>query len=167
MIWQLSEIMWKWIKEAIKSCQMQYFEADFPNDFFRKSASKSWNQEQSWKLSLVKLKMNQRSYNNLPNSGFWGWLSLKSQPQNPEFRILKTLTHVTVEMTPISYKLLLQSLPVYEWDDDILHINTGMEFSTGSQECRQCLQVELIRKYLYKTTKMIYIGPASTGKEWL
>ena len=25
-------------------------------------------------------------YYNLPNSGFWGWLSVESQPQNPEFR---------------------------------------------------------------------------------
>ena len=30
---------------------------------------------------------NQRSYYNLPNSAFWGWLSMESQPQNPEFRI--------------------------------------------------------------------------------
>ena len=36
-------------------------------------------------LSLDELKINQRSYNN-PNSAFWGWLSMESQPQNPEFR---------------------------------------------------------------------------------
>ena len=28
----------------------------------------------------------ERSYYNLLNSGFWGWLSEESQPQNPEFR---------------------------------------------------------------------------------
>ena len=39
------------------------------------------------KLCLDNLKINQRSYHNLPNSTFWGWLSMESQPQNPEFRI--------------------------------------------------------------------------------
>ena len=29
---------------------------------------------------------NQKSYDNLPNSAFWGWLSVESQPQNPELR---------------------------------------------------------------------------------
>ena len=38
-------------------------------------------------MCLDKLKMNQRSYYNLLNSAFWGWLSMESQPQNPEFRI--------------------------------------------------------------------------------
>ena len=38
-------------------------------------------------MCLDNLKINQRSYNNLPNSAFWGWLSMESQPQNPEFRI--------------------------------------------------------------------------------
>ena len=33
------------------------------------------------------LKTNQRNYSNLPNSAFWGWLSVESQPQKPEFRI--------------------------------------------------------------------------------
>ena len=40
-----------------------------------------------WSMSLDKLKLNQRSHKNLFNSGFWGWLSMESQPQNPEFRI--------------------------------------------------------------------------------
>ena len=38
-------------------------------------------------LCLENQKNNQRSYYNLPNSAFWGWLSMESQPQNPEFRI--------------------------------------------------------------------------------
>ena len=37
-------------------------------------------------LSTEELKINQRSYLNLPNSVFLGWLSVESQPQNPEFR---------------------------------------------------------------------------------
>ena len=37
-------------------------------------------------LSLDRLKINQRSYYELPNSAVWGWLSVESQPQNPEFR---------------------------------------------------------------------------------
>ena len=37
-------------------------------------------------LSTEELKINQRSYWNLPNSVFLGWLSVESQPQNPEFR---------------------------------------------------------------------------------
>ena len=38
------------------------------------------------KLSLDYPKTNQRNYYNLPNSAFWGWLSLENRPQNPEFR---------------------------------------------------------------------------------
>ena len=38
-------------------------------------------------VRLDNLKINQRSYHNLHNSAFWGWLSIESQPQNPEFRI--------------------------------------------------------------------------------
>ena len=38
-------------------------------------------------MCLDNLKINQRSYYNLPYSAFWGWLSTESQPQNPEFRI--------------------------------------------------------------------------------
>ena len=30
--------------------------------------------------------INQRSCYDLPNSAFWGWHSVESQPQNPEFR---------------------------------------------------------------------------------
>ena len=37
-------------------------------------------------LCLDDLKTNQKSYNNLLNSAFWGWLSMESQPKNPEFR---------------------------------------------------------------------------------
>ena len=37
-------------------------------------------------MSLDRLKINQRSYYGLLNSAFWGWLSVESQPQNPEFR---------------------------------------------------------------------------------
>ena len=35
---------------------------------------------------LDNLNTRQRSNYNLPNSGFWGWLSMESQPQNREFR---------------------------------------------------------------------------------
>ena len=66
--------------------------------------SKSWTLEyQNLKLALClqmiknsrlngqiplydRLKLNQKSYYYLQNSAFWGWLSLESQPQNPEFR---------------------------------------------------------------------------------
>ena len=37
-------------------------------------------------MSLDRLKINQKSYYNLPNSAFWGWLSVESHPQNPVFR---------------------------------------------------------------------------------
>ena len=37
-------------------------------------------------LSLDKRKLNQRFHKNLPNSRFWGCLSVESQPQNLEFR---------------------------------------------------------------------------------
>ena len=37
-------------------------------------------------IPLDKLKLNQKSYSYLQNSGVWGWLSMESQPQNPEFR---------------------------------------------------------------------------------
>ena len=37
-------------------------------------------------IPLDKLKLNQKSYYYLQNSAFWGWLSMESQPHNPEFR---------------------------------------------------------------------------------
>ena len=37
-------------------------------------------------LSLDRLHMNRKIYYNSSNSPFWGWLSMESQPQNPEFR---------------------------------------------------------------------------------
>ena len=40
-----------------------------------------------WLNVLDNLKINQISFYNLPNSAFWGWLSMESQHQNPEFRI--------------------------------------------------------------------------------
>ena len=45
-------------------------------------------------IPLDKLKLNQKSYYYLQNSAFWDWLSMESQPQNPELGIiLKTFTH--------------------------------------------------------------------------
>ena len=38
-------------------------------------------------MCLANQKTNQRIYYEIPNSAFWGWLSMESQPQNPEFRI--------------------------------------------------------------------------------
>ena len=32
------------------------------------------------------MRIYERCYYNLLNSAFWGWLSIKSQPQNPKFR---------------------------------------------------------------------------------
>ena len=37
-------------------------------------------------LSFDQLYIYQKNYYILPNSAFWGWLSMESQPQNPEFR---------------------------------------------------------------------------------
>ena len=37
-------------------------------------------------LSLDRLTIYRRTYYNPPNSAFWGWLSVESQPQNPEIR---------------------------------------------------------------------------------
>ena len=37
-------------------------------------------------LFLDRLYINRKTYYNLPNSGFWGWFSMESQPQNPDFR---------------------------------------------------------------------------------
>ena len=37
-------------------------------------------------LSLDRLYINRKTYFNLPNSAFWGWLSMESKPQNPGFR---------------------------------------------------------------------------------
>ena len=50
-----------------------------------------------FKLSLDNLKLDQRSHKNLPNSGFWGWLSVESQPQilnsDPAGGAINKLTH--------------------------------------------------------------------------
>ena len=39
-----------------------------------------------WSFVFGRQNINQRTYYNLPNSVFWCWLSMESQPQNPEFR---------------------------------------------------------------------------------
>ena len=44
------------------------------------------NMKFKWSFVFRQTKYNLRTYYNLPNSAFWGWLSLESQPQNPEFR---------------------------------------------------------------------------------
>ena len=44
------------------------------------------NSSLNGQLSLQRLEINKRSYYDLHNSAFWGWLSVESQPQNPEFR---------------------------------------------------------------------------------
>ena len=45
-------------------------------------------------MCLDNLKTNQGSYFNLLNSAFWGWLSIESQPQNPELRINPEKFHI-------------------------------------------------------------------------
>ena len=44
-------------------------------------------------LPVDTLKINQRSYFNLPHSVLWGWLSMESLPQNPEFRNNSKIFH--------------------------------------------------------------------------
>ena len=39
-----------------------------------------------WSVVFKKDYINRKTYYNLPNSAIWGWLSIESQPQNPEFR---------------------------------------------------------------------------------
>ena len=47
--------------------------------------------------------LNQMKLYNLSNSAFWGWLSMESQPQNPEFRINPENFHPFVykELSPV------------------------------------------------------------------
>ena len=40
----------------------------------------------NWSIVLRPMGINQKSCYSLLNSAFWGWLSIESQPQNPEFR---------------------------------------------------------------------------------
>ena len=54
--------------------------------FCQKKIIKKNNLNLNGQLSQSELKINQRNYHYLPNSAFWGWLSIESQPQNPEFR---------------------------------------------------------------------------------
>ena len=44
---------------------------------------------------------------NVPNSAFWGWLSMESQPQNPEFRNNLGNSH-PCKYAIQNYKLTLQ-----------------------------------------------------------
>ena len=92
MLWVLKELP-QW---GIKTYANMGESSKFP---------KSWTLEiqilklagglQNWMISSLNdwlcsdnLKTNKRRYYyNLPNSAFWGWLSMESQPQNPEFRI--------------------------------------------------------------------------------
>ena len=66
------------------------------------------------KLCFNNLKSNQRSHYNLPNSAFWGWLSIglsmESQPQNPEFRIDPENFHLCFSL---SRQMHMRRKPVY------------------------------------------------------
>ena len=96
-----------WLIDFLR-CKMEY------NSSHRSKFQKSWTLEiqifkpvrclQKWIISCLNgylcldyLKINQRSYYELPNSAFWGWLSMESQPQNPEFRINpENFTHASL-----------------------------------------------------------------------
>ena len=75
---------------------IQHFEADFlwkvslkilnSGIILKTFTQASHDMEHMIKMSLDRLKANQRSFYDLPNSAFLGWLSVESQPQNPDFR---------------------------------------------------------------------------------
>ena len=57
-------------------------------------------------------------------------------------------------------------LPVDESDDDVFHVDVGMEISTRSQEATQCLQVKLIREDLTEKHKQTCAKDAKKIIKW-
>ena len=86
-------LAWLFMKERVKqmqSCPFHSESSKFP---------KSWTLETSilkfavcpliihnFQLPLDRLYINRKTYYNLPNSAFWGWLSMESKPHYPESR---------------------------------------------------------------------------------
>ena len=57
-------------------------------------------------MCLNCLKTNQGHYYNLHNSAFWGWLSMESQPQNPELRINFENFHLCIQKAVAPYSFV-------------------------------------------------------------
>ena len=70
-------------------------------------------------MSLDRLKINQRSFYDLPNSAFWGWLSTESQPQNPEFRNNPENFHPCTDSDIYSLTLVLLNQNVSFFDNTV------------------------------------------------
>ena len=129
-------------------------------------------------LCLDNLITNQRSYNILPNSAFWGWLSMESQPQNPEFRINPENFHpcilivlwyydskfLTVPLTvslylyhPLMWTSIYQFIDIntVHKDDWLIsqnqlwqHHETTLSYSTSGENCRWIVSYILVKRFV-------------------
>ena len=79
-------------------------------------------------ITLDNLNTRQRSYHNLPNSGFWGWLSVESQHLNPEFRKNPENFHSNNQDLYSSYLALLNThtrliimINILKWQPNFLN----------------------------------------------
>ena len=71
------------------------------------------NSKLNGQIALDKLKLYQKSYYYLQISAFWGWLSMESQPQNPEFRNNPENFHPCYMDQHTTYYICVKSLHNY------------------------------------------------------
>ena len=113
-------------------------------------------------MSLYRLKINKRSYYDLPNSAFWGWLSMESWPQNLEFRNEPETFHPCVwqypEIDRFSWKVSLDFLWKVSpkiWNSGII-LKTFMHAILRRLEHWSCVwrlpTNKLLKMLLYQTT---------------
>ena len=92
---------------------------NFRNPNFKtcRMPTKMDNLKLKW-LCLDNLKTNQRSYYYPLNSAFWGWLSMESQPQNPEFRINPEIFHPCIPWQTVNWCIMWHFIRVYTVSKD-------------------------------------------------
>ena len=88
-------------------------------------------------LCLDYLKTSQRCYYNLPNSAFWGWLSMESLPQNPGFRINPDMFHpwLCLGFTVAPFSMFEEWLYAY-----MISIKISWAVSYGCEYSWRCFQ---------------------------
>ena len=106
------------------------------------------------KCLLDKLKINQRSHYNLPNSGFWGRLPIESQPQNLEFR-----------NNPENFHLCIYSVTVWMYVIKI-HAHLKCDFKQTSKTCvKRPLKID-ISKVLMENGSLMEVESIAECSPW-
>ena len=108
-------------------------------------------------MSLDRLKINHRSYYDLLNSAFWGWLSVESQPQNPEFRNNPENFHQCIPQVAVNQHYTLAFSPnSLQFDMHQEHFYEEINFcpgpTLGPQMIKAACMISSIRTFYFGIT---------------